>query len=65
MGDYGKAVPLFQRALQIRRKVFGAEHLDTADSLNNLAMCYLEASEYDSAKPLSEAITSVATSSET
>ena len=40
MGEYAKAEPLFQEALQIRQKVLGPEHPDTAQSLNNLAGLY-------------------------
>jgi hypothetical protein len=35
MGEYAKAEPLYQQALQIYQKVFGAEHPATATSLNN------------------------------
>ena len=37
MGDYAKAEPLYQQALQIRQNVLGPEHPDTATTLNNLA----------------------------
>ena len=37
MGDYAKAEPLLKEALEIRQKVLGREHPDTATSLNNLA----------------------------
>ena len=40
MGDYAKAEPLYEEALEIRRKVLGREHPDTAISLNNLASLY-------------------------
>jgi len=29
MGEYGKAEPLYQQTLQIRKKVLGEEHPDT------------------------------------
>jgi tetratricopeptide (TPR) repeat protein len=35
-GDYGRAAPLFQRALAIYEKALGPEHPDVALSLNNL-----------------------------
>ena len=40
MGDYAKAEPLYRRALAICEKALGAEHPDTATSLNNLAALY-------------------------
>ena len=40
MDEYAKAEPLYQEALQIRQKVLGSEHPDTATSLNNLGMLY-------------------------
>jgi Tetratricopeptide repeat len=39
-GAYLRARPLFERALAIREKVLGPEHLDTAASLNNLAIAF-------------------------
>ena len=38
MGEYAIALPLFQRALAIRKKALGAGHPDMATSLNNLAL---------------------------
>ena len=40
MGDYAKAEPLYQRTLAIYQKALGAQHPDTAISLNNLAALY-------------------------
>jgi hypothetical protein len=41
MGDNAAARPYFEQSLEIRRKVLGEEHPDTALSLNNLAiLCY-------------------------
>ena len=37
---YAEAEPLLQRALAIREKVLGPEHLDVATSLGNLAGLY-------------------------
>jgi tetratricopeptide (TPR) repeat protein len=43
MGDYPAARPYYEKALEIRKKVLGDEHPDTARSLNNLAiLCYYE-----------------------
>ncbi|WP_395138880.1 tetratricopeptide repeat protein, partial [Armatimonas sp.] len=38
--DYASALPLFKHALTIREKALGADHPDTAQSLNNLALLY-------------------------
>jgi len=38
MGEYAKAEPLYQEALQIYQKVLGPEHSYTATSLDNLAL---------------------------
>ena len=40
MGDYEKALPLYQRALEISEKVLGPQHPDVATTLNNLAGLY-------------------------
>ncbi len=40
MGDYEKALPFYQRALDIREKVLGPQHPDVATTLNNLAGLY-------------------------
>ena len=42
MGDYEKALPLYQRALDIREKVLGPQHPDVATTLNNLAGLYYQ-----------------------
>jgi hypothetical protein len=39
-GDYAKAEPLLKEVLEIRQKVLGREHPDTAQSQNNLAELY-------------------------
>ena len=44
--------PSYERALAIREKVLGAEHPDTASSLNNLAGLYYAQGEYAQALPL-------------
>ena len=40
------------RSLEIREKVFGKEHPDVANSLNNLAGIYHEQGKYEEAEPL-------------
>lgn len=50
--EYARALPLYQQALAIRQKVLGAEHPDTANSLNNLALLYETQGQYDLALPM-------------
>lgn len=52
LGLYKKAQPLLERALKIREKLFGPNHKDTAESLNNLASLYWEQGRYAEAEPL-------------
>ncbi len=51
-GEYGRAEPLYQRALAIFEKALGPDHPDVASSLNNLAELYQAKGEYDRAEPL-------------
>ncbi|ALF56386.1 tetratricopeptide repeat family protein [Nostoc piscinale CENA21] len=51
-GKYITATPLAERALAIREKVLGKEHLDVATSLNDLAELYREQGKYQQAEPL-------------
>jgi tetratricopeptide (TPR) repeat protein len=51
-GEYQKALPLLQWALEIREKQLGPEHPATATSLNNLANLYHKMGEYSKALPL-------------
>ena len=50
MGAYEKALPLYQRVLQISEKVIGPEHPDTATSLNSLGNLYLAQKNYAAAE---------------
>ena len=52
VAQYPEAEPLYQRALAIRERVLGAEHPDTASSLNNLAILYAKQGKYEKAEPL-------------
>ena len=52
LGGISDAEPLYEEALSIRRRVLGADHPDTADSLNNLAGLYHAQGRYDEAEPL-------------
>jgi tetratricopeptide (TPR) repeat protein len=51
-GQYEAAIPLAQRALEIRERLFGADHPDVATSLNNLAVLYHAQGRYSAAEPL-------------
>ena len=51
-GRYSDAEPLYVRSLQIRDQQLGADHPDTASSLNNLAMLYDSTGRYSEAEPL-------------
>jgi CHAT domain-containing protein/tetratricopeptide (TPR) repeat protein len=52
MGDYTKAEPLYQQALDIRKKVLGDHHPDYASSLNNIGEIYHDMGDYTKAEPL-------------
>lgn len=56
LGEYDKALPLYQSALAIREKVtgpdYGQGHADTAISLYNLAALYQTLGQYDEAMTL-------------
>ena len=54
LGEYQKAKGFHERALMIRRRVFGENHYDVASSYNNLASVYYSLGEYDPAKDLHE-----------
>ena len=56
MGAYEKALPLYQRALDISEKVLGPEHPDVATTLNNLAALYHHMGAYEKALPLYQRI---------
>lgn len=51
-GEYAQAVPLLRRALAIREQTLGEEHLDTASTLNNLALVLKARGEFDEVEPL-------------
>jgi len=54
MGAYEKALPLYQRALDIREKMLGPEHPDVAATLNNLAEFYKNMGAYEKVTQLKE-----------
>jgi CHAT domain-containing protein/Tfp pilus assembly protein PilF len=51
-GRYAEAIPLAQKAVDILEKALGPEHIDVANSLNNLALLYLSMGNYAKAEPL-------------
>ncbi|HMW02860.1 MAG TPA: CHAT domain-containing protein, partial [Acidobacteriota bacterium] len=51
-GDEVKAESLHQRALAIREKALGADHPETANSLDNLAVLYYSKDDFTRAEPL-------------
>ena len=51
-GRYAEAIPLVEQALAIQEKVLGAQHVDTIESLNNLAWLYNSVSRYGEAETL-------------
>ena len=51
-GEYGKVIPLAERALALKKKIYGEEHPRVALSLNNLGMLYYEQGNYAKAEPL-------------
>jgi tetratricopeptide (TPR) repeat protein len=56
MGDYEKALPLFQRALEIRENVLGPQHLNIATIIDNLAVLYSYMGNREKATLLQERI---------
>ena len=54
MGEYDRALPLYESALEIKKSELGDRHPDTASSLNNLAGLYESMGQYDRALPLYE-----------
>jgi tetratricopeptide (TPR) repeat protein len=54
IGEYAEAQPLYERSLEIREKVLGPEHPDTASSLNNLAGLLHDQGKYAEAQSLYE-----------
>jgi tetratricopeptide (TPR) repeat protein len=51
-GHYGKAEPLYERALEICEKVLGPDHPNVAQTLQNLAGLYASQGRYAEAEPL-------------
>lgn len=39
-GQYQRATQLGEQTVEVRKRVLGAEHVDTLNSVHNLAKCY-------------------------
>ncbi|HKQ05103.1 MAG TPA: FxSxx-COOH system tetratricopeptide repeat protein [Blastocatellia bacterium] len=46
LGDYKRALELYQKALEIRQELFGNKHPDTATSFNNVGITYDNLGDY-------------------
>jgi tetratricopeptide (TPR) repeat protein len=53
-GQYAKAEPLYQQALELRKRLLGHEHLSVTQSLSNLAYLYESQGRFAEAEPLSQ-----------
>ena len=54
LGEYNQAKELHEKALIIRKKIFGEDRADVATSYNNLALVYQLLGEDDQAKEVYE-----------
>ena len=54
LGEYNRANELHEKALMIRKRIFGEDHADVASSYNNLATVFNHLGESDQAKHLHE-----------
>lgn len=52
--QYGECLPLFQRALEIKERLLGPDHIELASLLNNVAMLNLDTGHKEQAKKLLE-----------
>ena len=53
-GKYNQAKELYDKALTIKKRIFGEDHAAVATSYNNLALVYKRLGEYNQAKKLHE-----------
>ena len=54
LGEYSQAKELLEKALTIRKKIFGEDHADIATSYNGLAIVYNSEGEHNQAKEFLE-----------
>jgi serine/threonine protein kinase/tetratricopeptide (TPR) repeat protein len=52
LGLYKQSAPLLENALELRRKVYGENYIEVAESLYNLSLLYTEEAKYDEAESL-------------
>jgi len=50
LGQYNEAKEYYEKALIIRKKIFGEEHAGVATSYNNLGIVYQDLGQYNEAK---------------
>ena len=48
-GQHSEAIVYYKRALKIKEKEFGVDHINTADTINNLGITYDSQGKYDEA----------------
>jgi tetratricopeptide (TPR) repeat protein len=53
-GKFAQAQPLYERAVEINRRILGDDHPFTANSYNDLALCLKRQGRYSQAQPLYE-----------
>jgi tetratricopeptide (TPR) repeat protein len=51
-GEYQEAEPVYRKGLEIRQRMLGEEHPDTATSYNNVAMNLNAQGKYEEAEPV-------------
>ena len=54
LGLYNTAIPLLEKALELRTRILGDEHPDVASDMNALAEALYNAGKYDDAEPLAK-----------
>ena len=54
LGEYNQAKELHEKAVIIRKKIFGEDHADVGTSYTNLALVYENLGEYKKVKELHE-----------
>ena len=54
LGEYNQAKELHEKALLIRKKIFGEDHADVATTYNNLVSVYKRLGQYNQPKELYE-----------
>jgi eukaryotic-like serine/threonine-protein kinase len=52
LGLYDSAIHFYEKALKIRRNLFGNEHASVAESLNDLGVATLNKANYEAAEPM-------------